>query len=213
MHKEVKSCADKGDIKGLKYIFVDCLDVDPTFEKYKEDYEYCKNLNGLFESHRELTPFSMDKSLWNYKYWQKLKTDLLKNFSDSRFKHMIEVAKIVYSDKIERILKERENSLNMNNKKINESGIKTSTASKIVTSSKLEKENQQSMLEEERRRIQIENRKTRAKEKADIERIEKLKEQASQAQANKNSDSKKLMGVVVGTVLIILAIVLIINLI
>ena len=136
MHKEVKSCADKGDIKGLKYIFVDCLDVDPTFEKYKEDYEYCKNLNGLFESHRELTPFSMDKSLWNYKYWQKLKTDLLKNFSDSRFKHMI-----------------------------------------------------------------------------DIERIEKLKEQASQAQANKNSDSKKLMGVVVGTVLIILAIVLIINLI
>lgn len=210
MHKEVKKCADKGDIKGLRYIFVDCLDVDPTFEKYREDYEYCKNLNGLFESHRELTPFLMDESLCNDKYWQKLKTDLLKNFSDRRFKHMIQVARIVYSDKIERILKERKNSSNMNNKKINESEIKTSTESKIVTSSKFEKENQQSILEE-RRRIQSENEKTRAKEKAERERIEKLKEQASQAQANKNSDSKKMMGVVVGAVLIILAIIMIVN--
>ena len=69
----------------------------------------------------------MDESLCNDKYWQKLKTDLLKNFSDRRFKHMIQVARIVYSDKIERILKERKNSSNMNNKKINESEIKTST--------------------------------------------------------------------------------------
>lgn len=207
MHKEVKKCTDERDIKGLKYIFVDCLDVDPTFEKYVEDYEYCKNLNGLFESHKELTPFSMDKSLWNENYWQKLKIDLLKNFSDKRFKHMIEVAKIVYSDKIKRILKERENSISVKDKKTEAIPTKTTTSSKI------EKENSQNTLEDECMRNQREYNKIIAKEKAEKERIERLKEQASQQQTNENSDSKKLMGVVVGMVLIILAIIVITNLI
>ena len=51
---EVKKCADRGDIKGLRYIFVDCLDVDPTFEKYKDDYEHCKKIPGMFEAYQEL---------------------------------------------------------------------------------------------------------------------------------------------------------------
>ena len=130
MHKEVKRYADSGDIKGLRYIFVDCLDVDPTFEKYKEDYKYCKNLNGLFEAHKELTPLSMNKSSWNDDYWQKLKMDLLDNFSDKRFKHMIQVAQVVYADKIKRLLKERENSVGMQATKVE------STPSRISTSVK-----------------------------------------------------------------------------
>ena len=40
MHNEVKKCVDSGNLKSLRYIFVDCLDVDPTFEKYVEDFEY-----------------------------------------------------------------------------------------------------------------------------------------------------------------------------
>ena len=49
MHTEVKKCVADNDIKGLRYIFADALDVDPTFEKYKEDYAYCKTINGFFE--------------------------------------------------------------------------------------------------------------------------------------------------------------------
>ena len=52
MLAEVKKCADRRDIKGLRYIFVDCLDVDPTFEKYKVDYEYCKKIPGMFDAHQ-----------------------------------------------------------------------------------------------------------------------------------------------------------------
>ena len=55
MHDEVKKCVESKDIKGLRYIFVDCLDVDPTFEKYSEDYEYSKKVVGLFEEYKELT--------------------------------------------------------------------------------------------------------------------------------------------------------------
>lgn len=47
MHTEVQNCINKKDIKGLRYIFIDCLDVDPTFEKYKEDYIVCKNQMGF----------------------------------------------------------------------------------------------------------------------------------------------------------------------
>ena len=107
MLAEVKKCADSQDIKGLRYIFVDCLDVDPTFEKYRADYEFCKNIDGLFEEHSDLHGIISDKSKWNLQYWEQLKVDLMKNFSEKRFEHMVKVAKVVYADKIERLLSER----------------------------------------------------------------------------------------------------------
>ena len=63
----VKKCAESGDIKGLHYIFVDCLDVDPTFEKYKSDYDYCKNISGFLEPYQELTSLHLIKIIgtWN----------------------------------------------------------------------------------------------------------------------------------------------------
>lgn len=61
MLPEVKRCADSNDIKGLRYIFVDCLDVDPTFEKYKEDYEYCKHIPGFFEDYTEISTRSEER--------------------------------------------------------------------------------------------------------------------------------------------------------
>ena len=36
-----------------------------------------------------------------------MKTDLTKNFSDERFQHMIQVASVIYADKIARLIKER----------------------------------------------------------------------------------------------------------
>lgn len=104
---EVKKCADKNDIKGLRYIFIDSLDVDPTFEKYQQDYNYCKGINGFFDEYTELTVLNMNSAEWNASYWDQLKRDLVKNFSQDRFEHMLQVAKVVYSDKIERLVSER----------------------------------------------------------------------------------------------------------
>ena len=103
----IKKCIDEGDIKGLRYIFLDSLDIDPTFEKYKDDYAVCKKLDGLFEPYTELTPLFMNHAEWDMDYWGKLKYDLKRNFSEKRFEHMIEVAKIIYSEKVERLLAER----------------------------------------------------------------------------------------------------------
>lgn len=105
MHTEVKKCVADNDIKGLRYIFADALDVDPTFEKYKEDYAYCKTINGFFEPFIECTRLSFDKNQWNRKYWNQLKMDILKNFSEKRYEHMIQVAQIVYAEKIQRLQK------------------------------------------------------------------------------------------------------------
>ena len=108
MLTEIRKCVDANDIKGLRYIFVDCLDVDPTFEKYRSDYEYCANMDGLVEPYRELTPLSLDKAAWDMNYWEQLKLDLMKNFSQKRFEHMREVAKVVYAEKIDKLFRERE---------------------------------------------------------------------------------------------------------
>lgn len=106
MHTEVKRLADSGDMIDLKYIFVDALDVDPTFEEYQEDYEYCRS-KGLFEKHQELTPLIWDQGQWTLDYWVQLKTDLLKNFSDERLMHMKKVAQVLKADKILRLAEER----------------------------------------------------------------------------------------------------------
>lgn len=107
MHNDIKKFADNGNLQRLKYVFVDCLDVDPTFEKYKEDYEYAKKVPGLIEQYVELTPFRYSSDSWDEDYWVSLKKDLAKNFSDERLKHMKEVVKVVHADKLKRVLEER----------------------------------------------------------------------------------------------------------
>lgn len=108
LHDAVKKSADARDYEGLWYIFVDCLDVDPTFEKYQEDYDYCKDLEGFFQKNRDLTPFETDSTKWDRNYWTDLKTDLLENFSFERFEHMRKVVRVVHKEKIERLRKEQQ---------------------------------------------------------------------------------------------------------
>lgn len=103
MNTEIKKYADSGDLKSLKYIFVDSLDVDPTFARYEEEYNYCKAIPGLLEPHVELTPFEENAAAWNEEYWTRLKMDLIKNFSDRRMSHMREVAQVILADKVQRI--------------------------------------------------------------------------------------------------------------
>ena len=73
MDISIKNYADNRELKKLKYIFVDSLDVDPTFVRYEEEYNYCKSIPGLLETHIELTPFCQDKTRWDEAYWGSLK--------------------------------------------------------------------------------------------------------------------------------------------
>ena len=102
----IKKYADQKDLQALKFIFVDALDVDPTFEDYEEGYNYCKTC-GILEPHQELTPLINDPSKWDKTYWRQLEKDILENLSEKRIDHMREVAKVVHKDKIKRILAEQ----------------------------------------------------------------------------------------------------------
>ena len=106
MNQEIKKYADSGDRISLVYIFANSLDVDPTFEEYQEEYDYCKS-KGILEQHQEITPFSNNPQDWTEAYWARLKTDLKKNFSDERMMHMKKVAQVFLRDQVERLRKER----------------------------------------------------------------------------------------------------------
>ena len=181
MHEDVKKYAENNDIKGLRYIFVDCLDVDPTFEKYTEDFEYCKNIAGLFEAHKELTQMTENQKMWDDGYWVQLKTDMLKNFSRERFQHMRQVAQVVYAEKIVRIAAEREE--------------------------------QRRWLEEKRRQLAKENQRVLDEERRQKERFEKRRTDSAQMTVPfmENSDSKKVLGVVLIVVIILIIILIIVG--
>ena len=109
MLKEINRCIENNDMIGLRYIFLDCLDVDPTFEKYKEGYDKVKTIDGFFENYVELHPLVDEKEKWNEDYWIQLKNDLRENFSEKRFMHMRKVAKVYFSDKISKLERQRAN--------------------------------------------------------------------------------------------------------
>lgn len=169
MNTDIKKYADSGDIKSLKYIFVDSLDVDPTFVRYEEEYNYCKSIPGLLESHVELTPFKADKDDWNEEYWTSLKMDLIKNFSDRRMTHMREVAQVFLADKIQRILSERASRVSVQKTpategkpvpvSVEESAHVVSKVTESVKQTHVSRAAEQDrQLEEEKRKLEAENR-------------------------------------------------------
>ena len=105
MNKLVKKFADEGNIQRLRYIFYDSFEVDPTFEKYKEDYEYCKNIPGFFEDYKELT--SLDNKRLDAEYWTYLKRDLKTNFAEKRFEFMKNMAPSIFAEKVAKLKEER----------------------------------------------------------------------------------------------------------
>ena len=227
MLAEVKKCIESKDIKGLHYIFVDSLDVDPTFEKYNEDYEYCKGINGFLEPHVDITPFSSSEK-WNEKYWVQIKMDLMKNFSEKRFSHMREVAKVIYSEKIKRLELERERLSKKNqevekNQKEQMARIQadrqkdnaSANKSFVVTSQILDAEKaQKERLEEKHRAIELHNQEVEKKQKEQMARIQAARQKDKESKNNKSyvETPKKATGAVTAAVVII-AIILIIVLI
>lgn len=226
MDNEIKKYADDGDIKSLKYYFVDSLDIDPTFVRYEEDYKYCKNTPGLLEQHIELTPFVFDQEKWTEDYWTKLKMDLLKNFSDKRMEHMKDVAKVLLSDKVKNILAEREMKKNSSqtdhiqliNQKNDDKETKLHDIDDVnilgpmrnltnVKQSK--KEDQEKQKLEKQKKIEEHNRKIEEEQKRNEERMEKMRQsnESINRQLN-NRSSKKTLGIAVIIVVVIIILIL-----
>lgn len=219
MDKKIKQYADARDLTSLKYIFVDSLDVDPTFAQYEEAYNYCKAIPGLLEQHIELTPFTNDASQWTETYWAKLKMDLKKNFSDQRMSHMRKVAKVFLADKAQRILKERQATSESTTAAPIQSVPHGSTrpanpAPKVQTTVPSEAE-QEKALQEERQRIEAENRRIAAEQEAKkraaaakAAALEKENQRFEcQQRTGSDSFSKKAVGIAIAVVAVVAVVV------
>ena len=225
MNTEIKRYADSGDLQSLKYIFVDALDVDPTFVRYEEEYNYCRSIPGLLESHVELTPFKENSADWNEEYWINLKMDLLKNFSDRRMSHMREVAKVLLADKIQRILAERATNDVVQNKpvvkeefvpvqKTERADFKLAESAPKTSSSKAAE--QARRLEEERRKLEAENRKQEDRQRREARERAARREQQRREQERTETQvgggtPKKVVGIVLAAVAVAVVLVLLLK--
>ena len=222
MNTEIKKFADSGDIKSLKYIFVDSLDVDPTFVRYEEEYNYCKSIPGLLEPHVELTPFSENKANWTEEYWTSLKMDLIKNFSDKRMSHMRDVAQVFLADKVQRILAERaaNNTIQQSvapkaepvqTEKVANITPKPDVTPKEPSISKAELQARQ--LEEERRKLEAENKAHQEREARErAARMEQQRRMQIQPQSQTGDGfSKKAIGIAVSAVTVSVVLILLLK--
>ena len=222
MNTEIKKFADSGDIKSLKYIFVDSLDVDPTFVRYQEEYNYCKSIPGLLEPHVELTPFSENKANWTEEYWTSLKMDLIKNFSDKRMSHMRDVAQVFLADKVQRILAERaaNNTIQQSvapkaepvqTEKVANITPKPDVTPKEPSISKAELQARQ--LEEERRKLEAENKAYQEREARErAARMEQQRRMQTQPQSQTGDGfSKKAIGIAVAAVTVAVVLILLLK--
>lgn len=222
MNTEIKKFADSGDIKSLKYIFVDSLDVDPTFVRYEEEYNYCKSIPGLLEPHVELTPFSENKANWTEEYWTSLKMDLIKNFSDKRMSHMRDVAQVFLADKVQRILAERAaNNTIQQSVAPKAEPVQTEKVSNITpkpdvipTEPSISKaELQARQLEEERRELEAENKAHQEREARErAARMEQQRRMQAQTQSQTGDGfSKKAIGIAVAAVTVAVVLILLLK--
>lgn len=215
MDTEIKKLADNRDLKSLKYIFVDSLDVDPTFVRYEEEYDYCKSIPGLLEPHQDLTPFTDIKSAWDEDYWTNLKMDLIKNFSDKRMTHMRVVAKVFLAEKIQRILAERAAVSEVLKADRVSGASKPSSISPAAPTSVqydtpakhyLSKAEQQELeLQKTKGRLERERKADEARIRAQNERLAQQRSQSQNADVNSpnGTDSKKICGIVIAAVTVI----------
>ena len=221
MHKNVNEHAELGDIKWLRYFFRESLDIDPTFEEYKEDYECACKVPGMIVPYQELTPLTDDQSQWNIDYWIKLKRDLMENFSVKRLEHMKKVARVIHADKLERIIKEREKAEIQERKKVlkETKEVKLGSTDKKVTddSEDIEAKTRQKEDEERKEKLKdIEESNKRAAKQSNEAGFTQVKTGEAQHKSGSSRtlegsdiDAKKIVGiavavVVVGAVIILL---------
>lgn len=216
MDKDIKKYVDQRDINTLRYVFSQSLDVDPMFEEYSEEYEYCVS-KGVFESHLEdgFTPLTNDKSKWDKSYWTKLCLDLEKNLSKKRLDHMREVSKVVYADKIKRLkearakqdadlkrekeelAKQRVQALEQENKErnISNSVNDNSNNDKIQTKSSIEESNAKLRAAKAKQEADVKREKEElARQREQALEQEKKESSISNSVSNGGTKSKKALG-------------------
>lgn len=221
MNKEIKKFADSGDVKSLKYIFVDALDVDPTFVRYEEEYNYCKSIPGLLEPYIELTHFSENRADWTEEYWTSLKMDLIKNFSDKRMSHMRDVAQVFLADKVQRILAERAANntiqpsvLPKHEPVSGETNTNIAPAYSVPSGERVisKAELQKQQLEEERRKLEAENKAHQEREAREEREREARREQQRRIQDRPGDRfSKKALGIAAAAVTVAVILILLLK--
>jgi len=211
MDENIKRYADSGDLKALKYIFLDSLDVDPTFEYYADGYDYCKS-KGLLEKHVELTPFLNDPARWTENYWVQLKTDLQKNFSDRRMQHMRDVAKVYMKEKCQRLIREREAEA-AHSAPVKPQQTTSHQTPQVIDKAGSKSREQARQLEEERRRLAEENRRfEESQQQRRDEQVWSAHGASGSSQQRRESDSsKKALGVALAVVAIVVLIVVVLH--
>lgn len=202
----VRECLDNNDVIGLRYIFVDSLDVDPTFETYEDDYEVCCRRDGFFEPHAEMTPFC-SHSGWDMDYWDQIKIDLSNNFSKTRFEHMIEVAKVVYADKIVRLRQERSAETRTATKPTIAAAPPAAPSPMPVVSSAPRSDHEEEQaarkLAEKQCHLKDEKRKFKAQWQTDEVRCNVQKQQQNSSHPTGEPNSKNWLGVAVGVTVVV----------
>ena len=207
MTESIKQWADAGNIKELRYVFLDALDVDPTFEKYVQDWNYCKIVPGFLEEYREMTPLTENSQEWDEVYWGKLKSDLMKNFSEIRFIHMKKVARQIFQEKISRIESERQKQPDLRSPEDRKIKQRESTASyRVVEKTGLKRQEQEKELEEARRKLQEEEA------RAEEERRRQARIREEKRKAQEENERKKGKGIVlaasIGAVIVLVILIL-----
>ena len=216
MIPKVKKYIDDKDIKGIRYVFIDALDADPTFDKYKETYEECKKVEGLFEDYQEFNSLSSNKCEWDKEYWKNLKIDLEKNFSQKRFEHMIQVARVVYAEKVEKLYNKRELE-NISASKDDKDTIKVDSIETInIEKSVMDdpEEKQEKSLKEKSKKLEeeeeIKEKQRKEKERKEKERVQRELQGSNNNDNNGDRTSKKVKGIVTLIVAIIVLIIIIV---
>ena len=159
---------------------------------------------GFFEPYQELSEMTPDSTRWDMQYWVRLKTDLIKNFSEKRFEHMIRVAKVVYAEKTARLKAERKEQKNRQVQKPVEKRIDTPTAKIRQEDPELR---EQRRLEEKRKALEAENRRSENEQRKQLEGSGSAEKEHTKMKAGHSS--KKVMGIVL-TVIIVVAVLLVI---
>lgn len=211
MLKEINRYIENNDMIGLRYIFLDCLDVDPTFEKYKEGYGRVKTIDGFFEDYVELHPLVEEKEKWNEDYWIQLKNDLKENFSEKRFTHMREVAKVYFSDKISKLQLQRQKLEEARERKkleqtITEQKEKNKGASCLNEDKLSVEEEQKIRLEQKKKELEAKNKEIERHIKKQKQKVENQKKEYVRNQSKKDKEIALVLGIVIIIIIAIIAV-------
>lgn len=212
MLKEINRYIENNDMIGLRYIFLDCLDVDPTFEKYKEGYDKVKTIDGFFEDYVEIHPLIEEKEKWNEDYWIQLKNDLRENFSEKRFIHMREVAKVYFSDKIIKLQQQRveEKKLERRIEEQRQKNTEWEEKNKGVVCLNKDKpsveEEQQRRLEKIRKELEAKNEETERHIKDQKQKVENDKKEYAGTQSKKGKEIALVLGIAIIMIITIITV-------